>query len=94
MDIQPISRHEPGVYEVRLQGRLDERWASWFDGMTLTTSHDPNGIVTVLRGHVVDQAALYGLLGRLRDIGLPLISVTRAGLDPTDGQDRGGGTGT
>lgn len=89
MDIEPIGQHEPGVYEVRLQGRLDERWASWFDGMTMTTSRDANGTVTVLRGHVVDQAALHGLLARLRDIGLPLISVTRAGPDPFDGQDRG-----
>ena len=64
--------HEPGWYEIRLQGRLDERWAEWFDGMTIEPESDG---VTVLRGHVVDQAALHGLLARLRDLNLPLISV-------------------
>jgi hypothetical protein len=59
-------------YEIRLDGRLDERWASWFDGMTVEA--EPGG-VTVLRGQVADQAALHGLLARLRDLGLPLISV-------------------
>lgn len=75
---------EPGWYEIRLQGRLDERWATWFDGMTLTTSTGPAG-VTVLRGHLVDQAALHGVLARLRDLGLPLISVAQVEPDPTDG---------
>jgi hypothetical protein len=80
--------HEPGCYEIRLQGRLDQRWSTWFDGMTLTTSPDPAGagVLTVLRGHVVDQAALHGLLARLRDIGLPLLSVTRVEPDKTDRQ--------
>jgi len=64
--------HEPGWYEIRLQGRLDGRWASWFDGMSVDAG--PDG-TTVLRGPVADQAALHGLLGRLRDLGLPLISV-------------------
>jgi hypothetical protein len=64
--------HEPGSYEIRIQGRLDDRWASWFDNMSLETEA---GSVTVLRGHLIDQAALHGLLSRLRDLGLPLISV-------------------
>jgi hypothetical protein len=68
---------DDGWYEIRLQGRLDQRWSAWLDGLTL--AHDPDG-TTVLHGHVVDQAALHGLLARLRDIGLPLISVTR--VDP------------
>jgi hypothetical protein len=73
---QDSGRHEPGWYEIRVEGRLEDRWSAWFDGMTLT--HGPNGGgVSVLRGHVVDQAALHGLLARLRDIGLPLISVAR-----------------
>jgi hypothetical protein len=63
---------EPGWYEIRLQGRLDERWAAWFDGMTIEPA--PDG-VTVLRGLIVDQAALHGVLARLRDLGVPLISV-------------------
>jgi hypothetical protein len=64
--------HESGWYEIRLQGRLDDRWAAWFDGMTLGSA--PDG-VTVLRGRLVDQAALHGVLARLRDLNVPLISV-------------------
>ncbi len=70
------SRTEPdaGWYEIRLQGRLDPRWGTWFEGMTLTAE---GGGITVLRGRVADQAALHGYLSRLRDIGLPLISVVQ-----------------
>ena len=64
----------PRWYEIRLEGHLDQRWATWFDGMTLTAAGDG---VTVLRGAVADQAALHGLLHKLRDIGIPLVSVTR-----------------
>jgi hypothetical protein len=67
-------RRDAGRYEIRIQGRLDARWAAWFDGMALTVENDG---ATVLRGEVADQAALHGLLQRVRDIGLPLISVTR-----------------
>ena len=63
---------EAGRYEIRLKGHLDTRWAAWFDGMTLT--HDGDG-TTLVHGPVVDQAALYGLLAKVRDVGLPLISV-------------------
>ena len=66
-----------GCYRIRLDGHLAPRWANWFDGMTLSSDNDGN---TVLEGSVVDQSALHGLLNRLRNIGLPLISVTR--LDP------------
>ena len=65
------------TYEIRLEGRLDPRWAGRFDGMTLTTG---NGL-TVLTGPVVDQAALHGLLHQLRDIGLSLVSVTQVAPD-------------
>jgi hypothetical protein len=65
-------------YEIRLQGRLDPRWATRFDGMTLTTG---NGL-TLLTGPVVDQAALHGLLHQLRDIGLSLVSVSQ--VEPDD----------
>jgi len=61
-------------YEIRVKGHLDVRWANWFDGLTLTREGDGT---TVLRGSVVDQAALYGLLGKVRDLGLPLIAVNR-----------------
>ncbi len=65
---------DPHRYEIRLKGHLASRWTAWFDGMALTTTSDGT---TVLDGPVVDQAALYGLLNKLRDLGLPLLSVTR-----------------
>jgi hypothetical protein len=64
----------PEWYEIGVQGRLDERWSTLFEGMALTT--EPPGS-TVLRGRVVDQTALHGLLARLRDLGLPLVWVRR-----------------
>jgi hypothetical protein len=67
-----------GQYEIRVRGHLESRWASWFDGMTLTNESDGT---TRIRGPVIDQAALHGVLHRLRDTGLPLISVTQ--LDPS-----------
>jgi hypothetical protein len=68
-------------YEIRVRGRLAPRWSDWFDGLALTTA--PDGITT-LRGPVVDQAALHGLLQRLRDLGLPLISVNQMPPDSDD----------
>lgn len=67
----------PRRYEIRLDGRLDPRWAATFDGLSLSTGKDG---ATVLRGSVADQAALHGVLQTVRDLGLPLISVLR--LDP------------
>jgi hypothetical protein len=63
-----------GRYEIRLAGHLDARWAAWFDG--LTVSHGGDG-TTLISGPIADQAALHGLLQRVRDLGLPLVSVTR-----------------
>ena len=76
--------HEPGRYEIRLKGHLDERWAERFEGLTL--SHDGDG-TTILFGAVVDQAALYGLLRTVRDLGLPLLSVVHIGPDQANGPD-------
>jgi hypothetical protein len=67
-------RSTPRRYEIRIKGHLEPRWAGWFDGLAL--SAEPDG-TTVLRGLVVDQAALHGLLQKLRDVGLPLISVAQ-----------------
>ena len=65
---------EVGRYEIRVKGHLASRWAAWFDGMSLTNETDGT---TSIRGPVTDQAALHGLLQRLRDTGLPLISVAQ-----------------
>ena len=62
-----------GAYAIRVQGRLEQRWAGWFEGCTLTPDGDGT---TVITGTVADQAALHGLLQVLRDLGLPLVSVT------------------
>ena len=59
-------------YEIRVEGHLDTRWAAWFDGLDLTQETDGT---TVLHGPVVDQAALHGLLQKVRDLGVPLVSV-------------------
>jgi hypothetical protein len=66
--------HEPGRYEIRLQGHLDRRWVAWFDGLSI--SHESGG-TTLLDGPIADQAALHGLLLKVRDTGLPLVSVTQ-----------------
>ena len=67
-------RFGAGRYEIRLAGHLDARCATWFDGLTVTQAADGT---TVIDGPVTDQAALHGLLQRVRDLGLPLVSVTR-----------------
>ena len=65
--------HEPGRYEIRIKGHLDNRWAERFEGLSFTHASDGT---TILSGSVVDQAALFGLLRKVRDLGMPLISVT------------------
>jgi hypothetical protein len=71
-------RTATGPYAVRVRGRLDPRWAGWFDGCTLT--HDGSG-TTLVTGPATDQAALHGVLQVLRDLGLPLLSVTPVAPD-------------
>lgn len=66
--------NQPMVYQIRLKGHLDRRWTDWFGGMTITL--EDNGD-TLLAGPVEDQAALHGLLRKVRDLGMPLISATR-----------------
>ena len=61
-------------YEIRVNGHLGSRWAAWFDGLTLASEDDG---ITVISGPVADQAALHGLLHKLRDIGIPLVSLTQ-----------------
>ena len=76
--------HGSSRYEICIKGHMSSRWATRFDGMTLTTQDDG---ITVIEGSLVDQAALHGLLNKLGDLGLPLLSVTQvdpaAPTDPT-----------
>ena len=69
-------------YEIRVEGHLGSRWAAWFDGLSITPVDDGT---TVLRGAVPDQAALHGLLQTLRDVGIPLISLTPVEAPTTEG---------
>jgi len=79
-ETHPSTREYDGTgrYEIRLQGHLDARWTAWFDGLGLTNETDDT---TTIHGPVADQAALHGLLQKARDVGLPLVSVTRIGPD-------------
>lgn len=70
-----------GIYEIRVKGNLDLKWSDWFDGFSITHVDDDE---TLLIGSVADQAALHGLLHKIRDLGLPLLTVQRL-------EDKGGG---
>jgi hypothetical protein len=65
--------YEPGIYEIRIKGHLDDKWAAEFEGLTVTLVENGD---TLLTGPVIDQAALHGLLKKVRDLGLPLVSVS------------------
>jgi hypothetical protein len=62
------------VYQIRIEGHLDDQWTDWFGGLTITLHDDGDTLIT---GPVVDQAALHGLLKKVRDLGMPLVSVKR-----------------
>jgi hypothetical protein len=65
-------QYEAGLYEIRIKGHIDDQWSDWFGGLTITLEEDGN---TLLTGRVIDQAALHGLLKKVRDLGMPLVSV-------------------
>jgi hypothetical protein len=71
----------PTDYHIRLKGHLDDHWSAWFDGLTIT--NESNG-EAALRGPLVDQAALHGVLIKIRDLGLPLLGVTTFATEETN----------
>ena len=73
--------YEPGIYEIRIKGHLDDKWADRFEGLTIAL--EDNGD-TLLTGPVIDQAALHGLLKKVRDLGMPLVSVSPVEHGPAD----------
>jgi hypothetical protein len=79
--------HEPGLYELRVNRHLDDHWAEWFGDVTLTREEDGT---TTLRGPVPDQSALHGLLIKVRDLGMTLISVRAIDCPTTEYTDRQG----
>ena len=79
--IDPI---QPIVYQIRLKGHLSHQWTEWFEGLTITLEEDGD---TLLTGTVIDQAALHGLLKKVRDLGIPLLSVNRIKPDQKDASE-------
>jgi len=78
------TRTEPGHYQIRVRGHLNGQWADWFDGLTISLEDDGT---TLLTGPVTDQARLHNLLRKVRDLGLPLLSVVPVTPNPTDMPD-------
>jgi hypothetical protein len=72
------------IYQIRIKGHLGREWTDWFEGLTITLEEDGN---TLLTGPVIDQAALHGLLKKVRDLGMPLISVSPLENDQADTSD-------
>lgn len=65
---------QPMIYQIRIKGHLDDQWVEWFEGMSITLDDDGD---TLLTGPVIDQSALHGLLKKIRDLGMVLVSVNR-----------------
>ena len=78
-------RAQPLVYQIRIQGHLGREWTDWFEGLTIRRTDNGD---TLLSGPVVDQAALHGLLRKVRDLGMPLLSVSRVEPGQADAKAR------
>jgi len=76
-----IDSSQPMIYQIKVQGHLGRQWTDWFEGLTINLEDNGN---TLLTGPVIDQAALHGLLKKVRDLGMPLISVVRIRPDQAD----------
>ena len=74
-------QYEPGIYEIRIKGHLDDQWSDWFGGLTITLEDNGDTLIT---GPVIDQAAFHGLLKKVRDLGMPLVSVSPLEHGPID----------
>ena len=72
-------RDQPKLFQIRIQGHLRRQWQDWFDGLTVTLEEDGN---TLLKGPLVDQSALHGILKKIRNLGMPLLSVNSVDPDP------------
>ncbi len=81
---QKMDTSQPMVYQIRLEEHIDRQWTDWFEGLAITLEDNSD---TLLTGQVVDQAALHGLLKKVRDLGLTLVSVIRVGPGQTQGLD-------
>lgn len=77
LPISKIDSVHPVIYQIRIKGHLDSQWTDWFDGLPITLGEDGD---TLLTGPVIDQAALYGLLKKVRDPGLPLFTVNQVAI--------------
>jgi hypothetical protein len=81
---QKTNPSQPVIYKIRIKGHLGREWTDWFEGLTITLEEDGN---TLLTGPVIDQAALHGLLKKVRDLGMPLVSVSPLEPDQSDQSD-------
>ena len=79
-----IDPSQPMVYQIRIKGHLSRQWMDWFEGLTITLEEDGD---TLLTGPLIDQAALHGLLKKVRDLGMPLVSIHRVETDRADASD-------
>ncbi len=83
LDLKP-NPSQPPVYQIRLEGYVDSHWTDWFEGLTIATKDNGD---TLLTGPVIDQAALHGLLRKVRDLGIPLVSLNRVEPGPAEASE-------